>query len=158
MSIQEVKNNSEFYHIFRNKIPPEYGKTIHTNTFSKITYDTPLRNRRENIAEKYRNNFFPDYPSRLHCFYVCKKETLPFWLESLGDTYTIVKVKLTGVIYWLDSYYYDSEEPEKYWNGNIMDNNSVEGLFVGEFISLEDCTAQILKDLEMNIDTVPNIV
>lgn len=51
---------------------------------------------REVIFEEERKKIDVNFPSRLNCIWVCRKEQVKFWYEKLGKTGVIAKVRLNG--------------------------------------------------------------
>ncbi|HGY9586988.1 TPA: DUF2441 domain-containing protein [Vibrio diabolicus] len=58
---------------------------------------------REQIFEEVRSNYFPHLPSRKNCIWVCSKEAVPFWWDTLGaENQKILKLSLTGSLFISD--------------------------------------------------------
>lgn len=54
---------------------------------------------RETIFEEVRANYFPKLPSRKTCIWVCKKEAVNYWWDTLEGNKKIFKMQVTGVIH-----------------------------------------------------------
>lgn len=62
--------------------------------------DMALIFKREQALELYRQNFCPNLPSRLHSFYLCDKESLEYWMDTLkGDSKHVFEVEVSGNIF-----------------------------------------------------------
>ena len=57
---------------------------------------------REQIFEEIRNNYFPSLPSRKTCIWVCKKQSVKYWLQSLNSGEDLYKLELTGILHKAD--------------------------------------------------------
>jgi len=94
--------------------------------------------------EKYRKQHCPEMSSRMNCLYVCRECQVENWLKNLigrsGNGYKIFKVSITGDIFWTNVD--ELESPENYWNGcdEVDERCIVEGLFIGTYRVLENCT------------------
>jgi len=104
----------------------------------------PDKKLREAQLEDYRKQHFPEIPSRQNCFYVCRESQVQTWLKKLigrsGNGYKIFKVSITGDIFWTNVD--ELESPENYWKGCDEEDERfiVEGLFIGAYEALENCT------------------
>ena len=97
--------------------------------------------------ETYREKYCPEFPTRMDSFFISTERGVLYWLKQLfgqdvvkSKNLCIVKLKLTGDIYWFNSLHYDSVKPEKYWKECDKNIETSEELFVGEFVNFEDCT------------------
>lgn len=99
---------------------------------------------RELVWESIRIKYFPECPSRQKCLWLIKdEETVRKWLPVLGfcnGTYSIVRVRATGIIAEVDSQLLvNGSEPlsdwyenaRKYWSGEMTNNPLSEILFNG---------------------------
>ena len=101
--------------------------------------------RQEENFEDYRLKNCPDIPSRKSCLFICTEDQVLIWLKKLTrfiKPFTILKLELTGEVFWADVYYYDDNIPQKYWSGCSPQDKEAfkEGLFIGDFKAIEDCT------------------
>ncbi len=109
---------------------------------------------RESIFEEIRAEYFADLPSRKSCIWVCEKESIKYWLKTLGFNCRIFKLELTGVIHKADQHHLNAEvlpcelireNAFNYWTGTDGNNpEEQEILFEGiinildEFEKIED--------------------
>lgn len=119
-------------------------------------YDVAIR---DLAMENVRQQFFPDYPSRMHAMYLSenKAQTLRYMEEKAtikGKTYQAVAVKLNGVIFRAgikdcmirrsgQSYSFYEEKAKAYWSQKCPKGQAVEVLFEGEAEIVE-----ILKEIK----------
>lgn len=58
---------------------------------------------REEIFEEVRSNYFPHLPSRKTCIWVCTRESLEFWWQTLNPgNQKLLRLNLTGSLYVAD--------------------------------------------------------
>jgi len=100
---------------------------------------------RELLFENVRLQKFPDYPSRLHCFWLSDKNNLIKWLEEDGFKdkveKEIFKVKATGIVFECDGSFINFDTIRfsdynrlayDYWNGSRTNKCKLEILFEGK--------------------------
>lgn len=109
---------------------------------------------REQIFEEVRTNYFPHLPCRKTCIWVCTREAVKFWWDTLkSKNQKILKLNLTGSLYLADqkhlladTYRHDDLRAKafEYWTGcDGIILNDQEVLFEGiidvkeEYQSLE---------------------
>lgn len=148
--IQTV-NNAIFYHIciyedYRLRVNQSYNTKGINRTYSKCKKE---KQEIESKFEECRLQNYSNLPSRKNCFYVCLEKDVEIWLKELirhhRYGFQIFKLSCSGFIFWADSYLFSDEDirnPQKYWNGcSPSDYNClVEGLFIGDYDVIEDCT------------------
>ena len=148
--IQKV-NNTILYHIciydnYRLQVNQSYNTKSINRTYSKCKKE---KQKIESNFEKYRLQNHPNLPSRKNCFYVCLEKDVERWLKELirhhRYDYQIFKLSCSGFIFWADSYLFsdkDIRNTQKYWDGcSPSDYNCfVEGLFIGDYDVIKDCT------------------
>lgn len=148
--IQEV-SNKEFYHIcIYEDIKLQVGKSYNTNNINR-TYSqcSNEKQKTESDFEVFRLEHYPELPSRKNCFYVCLEKDVEIWLKELirhhRYGYQIFKLSCSGFIFWANSYLFSDEDirnPQQYWNGCSPSDYKcfVEGLFIGDYQVIENCT------------------
>lgn len=58
---------------------------------------------REQIFEEVRSNYFPHLPSRKTCIWVCTRDAIDFWWNTLSPgNQKLLKLSLTGSLYIAD--------------------------------------------------------
>lgn len=148
--IQEI-NDKILYHIcIYQDYMLDIGETYNTYCIDR-TYNKckPEKVKYENEFELVRIKSYPDLPSRQKCYYVCREEDVERWLKELKRNnkyeHRIFKIACSGRIFWANSWYFSDPEIKcayKYWKGcSPTDYNALaEGLFIGKYTVLEDCT------------------
>jgi hypothetical protein len=146
-----IVENQTYYHICKypefelNPFQDYNTEDIH-RTFEMCKNDKKTL---EAQLEEYRKLQYSELPSRINCFYVCRESQVEIWLKKLiGRSkvgYKIFKVSITGKILWANVD--ELETPEIYWEGCDEEDESyiVEGLFIGTYKALENCTYNFAK-------------
>lgn len=141
-----IVENQKYYHIckypeFDLISTTDYSTEYIHRTFEKSNSDKKLL---ETHLEECRKQHFPENPSRHNCFYVCREDQVEIWLKKLtrgkGIWYKIYQVSVTGKIFFANEN--NIVIAEAYWKG--CDENdkecTVEGLLIGTYRVLNDCT------------------
>lgn len=106
---------------------------------------------REMILEMVREQFYKELPSRSKAIYLCKKEQLEYWKNTIAVNqkfYEVFKVNASGTIFKSnDSLLPDDSmsimntfiQAQKYWDANFnnIEEKETEYLFVGKIKVLE---------------------
>lgn len=150
MIIQEVKEEILYHICIYQDFMLDIGKTYNTNCINRIYKNCSAEKiKDENEFESIRVNNYPTFPSRQKCYYLCQEKDVELWLKELKRNnkhgHRVFKIACSGKIFWANSWYFSDPEvksPHKYWEGcNPSDNSAlVEGLFIGKYTVLEDCT------------------
>lgn len=144
--IEKLDKSTVYYKICRTAVIP-------LNEQMNTDRDLPGNEAQQNSAKMYQEEAFeeyrlkncPDIPSRKLCLFICTEEQVLIWLKKLTRfirPFTILKLELTGEVFWADVYHFDDNIPMKYWKGCSPKDDEAfkEGLFAGDFKAIEDCT------------------
>ena len=81
---------------------PDYQRMEAMNLLREVTKSQSLFIREE-IFEEVRGNYFPHLPSRKTCIWVCTREAVDFWWQTLNPgNQKLLKLNLTGSLYVAD--------------------------------------------------------
>lgn len=138
-------NGEVFFHV---SVYPEWELQINTyGLTSNIcrTYCNTCEPKRKMEAdfEEYRLQNTPLLPSRKNCFYVCRESEINLWIKELTKNrsdFKVFRVHLSGDIFWSDASFLDDGKYADYWQEeiDIDDAAKPEGLFVGDYVAIED--------------------
>ena len=164
--------NKEYYHIHRKEFASDKWKIGNKIVFCKDYYnylfdyylkfnlqksDNSIPDNvkikeytmliRELVYEEVRTAYYPSLPSRRHCAWLCDKNELELWKNTLGGDFEIYKVIANGNIHecYAGALEDDNinfrilyEKAIAYWNGECIGNPlEKEYLFEGEIVLVD---------------------
>lgn len=129
-----------------------YTKYIIEKNEEKIAAESKIKEYtmliRELIYEEVRRNEFPRLPSRRHCIWLCDKETLGLWLNTLGEDTSVYRVKVSGNLHMCCgeqlednsiNYTILTDAARRYWSGeNAKTSKEREYLLEGKVEIIEE--------------------
>lgn len=144
--IEQLEKSTAYYKICRTAVIP-LNEQMNTgrDLLGNEAQHGSAKTHKEEMFEEYRLKNHLNIPSRKSCLFICTEDQVSLWLKKLTcfvPPFTILKLELTGKVFWANVYDFDENNPEKYWKGcKTNDNNAFkEGLFIGDFKAIENCT------------------
>lgn len=144
--IEKLEKSTTYYKICRTAVIPlnEQMNTGRDLPGNEVQHGS-AKMRKEEAFEEYRLKNCPNIPSRKSCLFICTEDQVGIWIKKLTHfvlPFTIVKLELTGEVFWANVYNFDENNPVKYWEGCESNDKDAfkEGLFIGDFKAIENCT------------------